>query len=58
MGWKRLVGAQVGIFKSEMSVRLPPGNVTFEVGLKSVRSGLKIDVWTASAVSLYSSDTE
>lgn len=51
MGWKRLVGTQVGIFKSEMSVRLPPGDVTFEVGLKSVRSGLKIDVWTASAVS-------
>lgn len=30
----------------------------FEVGFRSVRSGLKIHVWTSSAYSLYSSDTE
>lgn len=31
---------------------------SFEVGLRSVRSGLKIHVWTSSAYSSYSSDTE
>lgn len=46
-------GAQVGIFKFEMSIRYTNGNVMFEVGLKSLCSGLKIYVWTPSAYRAY-----
>lgn len=42
LGWERIVGAQVGIFKFEMSTRLANGNAMFEVGRRSLRSGLKI----------------
>lgn len=51
-------GAVVGIFKFEMFIRLPNGNVLFKIGFKSQCSGLKIRIWTPLAYSLYNSDTE
>lgn len=50
------MGAMVGIFKFEMFIRHPNGNV-LEVGFKSLCSGLKIHIWTPTAYSLYNSDT-
>ena len=48
----------VGIFKFEMFIRLPNGNVLFKIEFKSQCSGLKILIWAPSAYSLYNSDSE
>lgn len=45
-------------YKFEMSMRHPVGKTMFKVGLKSLCSYLKINIWTSLAYSLYSNDSE